>query len=111
MPVFVSIGRYTESAVKGMLAKPEDRTAAVRQLVERADGRLLGFYMLFGEYDYVTISEMPGGQEAAAAVLAVVGAGATSHSVTMLAMIGAEAKAAFKAGQALGDAYRAPGAA
>ena len=29
MPVFVSLGRYSENAVKGMLAKPEDRTAAV----------------------------------------------------------------------------------
>ena len=30
MPVFVSLGRYSENAIKAMLAKPEDRTAAVR---------------------------------------------------------------------------------
>lgn len=109
MPVFVSLGRYSESAIKGMLAKPEDRTAAVAKLVEQAGGKLLGYYLLFGEYDYMTISEMPSGKEAAAAVLAAVGAGAASHSVTMLAMTGAEAKAAFEAGQALGATYRAPG--
>ena len=109
MPVFVSLGRYSDSAIKGMLAKPEDRTAAVAKLVEQAGGKLLGFYMLFGEYDYVTISEMPSGKEVAAAVLAVTGAGATTNSVTMLAMTGAEAKAAFEAGQALGAAYRTPG--
>lgn len=33
MPVFVSMGRYSEGAIKGMLAKPEDRTPAVAKLV------------------------------------------------------------------------------
>ena len=51
--------------------------------------------------------EMPSGKEAAAAVLAA--AGATVDTRTMLAMTGAEAKAALEAGQALGTAYRAPG--
>jgi len=109
MPVFVSLGRYSENAIKGMLAKPEDRSASVAKLIEQAGGKLIGFYMLFGEYDWMTISEMPSGQEAAAAVLAAAGAGATTDSRTMLAMTGAEAKAAFAAGQALGTAYRAPG--
>jgi uncharacterized protein with GYD domain len=110
MPVFVSLGRYSESAIKGMLAKPEDRTAAVTKLIEGAGGKLLGFYLLFGEYDWMTISEMPSSKEAAAAMLAVVGAGAVTDTRTMLAMTGTEAKAAFAAGQAVGTAYRAPGA-
>jgi uncharacterized protein with GYD domain len=41
MPVFVSLGRYSESAIKGMLAKPEDRSAAVAKLIEQAGGKLL----------------------------------------------------------------------
>jgi uncharacterized protein with GYD domain len=109
MPVFVSLGRYSENAVKGMLAKPEDRTAAVTKLIEQAGGKLLAWYMLFGEYDWMTVYEMPSGKEAAAAVLAAAGAGATVDTRTMLAMTGAEAKAALEAGQALGTAYRAPG--
>ena len=110
MPVFVSMGRYSESAIQKMLAKPEDRTAAVARLMEHAGGKLLGFYMLFGEYDWLTVFEMPSGKEAAAVVATVAGTGATSHTKTMLAMTGAEAKAAFETGQALGTAYRAPGA-
>ena len=110
MPVFVSLGRYSESAIKGMLAKPEDRTAAVKKLLEQAGGKLLAWYMLFGEYDYMVIAEFPSGKEAAGATLAVAGAGAVTDMRTMLAMTGAEAKAAFEAGQALGAAYRAPGA-
>ena len=108
MPVFVSMGRYSEGAIKGMLAKPEDRTPAVAKLVEQAGGKMLGFYMLFGEYDWLIVYEVPSGKEAAAAVLATVGA--TTDTKTMLAMTGAEAKAAFEAGQKLGAAYRAPGA-
>jgi uncharacterized protein with GYD domain len=110
MPVFVTLGRYTESAIKGMLPKPEDRTAAVAKLVEQAGGKLIGLYMLFGEYDWLTISEMPSGKEAAAATLTAAGVGAVMDTRTMLAMTGAEAKAAFEAGQALGASYRAPGA-
>ena len=110
MPVFVSMGRYTESAIKGLLAKPEDRTAVVKNMVEQAGGKLLAWYMLFGEYDWITVYEMPSGKEAAATMLAVAGAGVVTDMRTMLAMTGAEAKAAFEAGKKLGAAYRAPGA-
>ncbi len=110
MPVFVSLGRYSESAIKGLLAKPEDRTAAVTRLVEKAGGRLIAFYMLFGEYDWVLIHEAPSGAEAAAGILAAAGAGAVTNTRTMLAMSGAEAKAAFEAGGAAAADYRAPGA-
>ena len=111
MPVFVSMGRYSESAIKGLLAKPEDRTAVVKSLIEQAGGKQIGWYsLLFGEYDYLSIAEFPSGTEAAAAELAIAGAGAITDSKTMLAMTGAEAKAAFEAGKALSPSYRAPGA-
>jgi uncharacterized protein with GYD domain len=111
MPLFVSQGRYTEGAIKAMLARPEDRSAAVAKLVERAGGKLIAFYLLFGEYDWMIVYEAPSGQEAAAIMLAAVGAGAITGTRTMLAMDGAEAQAAFEAGHALGTDYRAPGAA
>ena len=110
MPVFVSLGRYTESAIKGLLAKPEDRNAVVKKIVEQAGGKLLAWYMLFGEYDYVVIAEYPTSKECAAVELAVAGAGIVTDMRTMLAMTGAEAKAAFEAGRGLGASYRAPGA-
>jgi uncharacterized protein with GYD domain len=66
--------------------------------------------MLFGEYDWMTVYEMPSGKEAAAAILTAAGAGAVTDTRTMLAMTGAEAKAAFQAGRGLGSSYRAPGA-
>ncbi len=110
MPLFISQGRYTEGAIKAMLIKPQDRTAAVARLVERAGGKMVAFYLLFGEYDWMVVYEAPSGQEAAAIMLAAVGAGAITSTRTMLAMSGAEAQAAFEAGHALQVDYRAPGA-
>ena len=111
MHVFVSLGRYSESAIKGMLAKPEDRTAAVAQLIEKAGGKLIAYYMLFGEYDWMIVYEAPSAQQAAAVMLAAVGAGAITSTRTMLAMSGGEAQAAFEAGHALEAGYPSPGAA
>jgi uncharacterized protein with GYD domain len=110
MPLFVSQGRYTEGAIKAMLAKPEDRTAAATKLVEQAGGKLLAYYMLFGEYDWMLIYEAPSGTAAAAAVLTTVGAGAVTDTKTMLALTGTEAKKAFETSGAVAAAYRVPGA-
>lgn len=110
MPVFVTQGRYSQSAVKAMLDNPEDRGAAVAKLIERAGGTLIDYYVLFGEYDWMIIYELPSGKEAAAVVLTAVGAGAVSDTKTMLAMTTVEAKAAFAAAQNLSAAYRTPGA-
>jgi uncharacterized protein with GYD domain len=110
MPLFVSQGRYTEGAIKAMLAKPEDRTAAATKLVEQAGGKLLAYYMLFGEYDWMLIYEAPSGTAAAAAVLTAVGAGAVTDTKTMLALTGTEAKKAFETSGAVAAAYRVPGA-
>ena len=111
MPLFVTQGRYSQSAVKAMLDNPEDRGAAVAKLIERAGGTLIDYYVLFGEYDWMIIYELPSGKEAAAVVLTAVGAGAVSDTKTMLAMTTVEAKAAFAAAQNLAAAYRTPGAA
>ena len=40
MPTFIVTGNYTASAVKGMVAKPSDREAAARAIVEAAGGKL-----------------------------------------------------------------------
>ena len=80
MPIFITQGRYTERAVKGMMAHPEDRAKAVADLFERAGGKLLGFYFTFGEYDWLSIADMPDH----ATDLAVLIAGASNGSVSDL---------------------------
>ena len=55
MPLFITQGRYTQDAVKGMLAKPEDRAEPVSQLFAKSGGKLLAYYMTFGEYDFLVV--------------------------------------------------------
>ena len=41
MPIYVTRGRYSAEAIRNLVANPEDRLPAVRNLVEAAGGRLV----------------------------------------------------------------------
>src|SRR5215469_16694623 len=75
MPIYISRGRFTSDAVKGMLAKPENREEAVAKLVKSVGGRLIGWYLTFGHYDWLSICEFPDEKAAASAVLAAAAGG------------------------------------
>ena len=59
MPIFISQGRYSQDAIRGMVKTPEDRAEAVSKLIEAAGGRLLSYYVTFGEYDWLLVTEAP----------------------------------------------------
>ena len=42
MPIYISRGRFTSGAIKGMLAKPENREEAVAKLFKSVGGSLSG---------------------------------------------------------------------
>ena len=42
MSIYISRGRFTSDAIKGMLAKAEDREEAVAKLFKSVGGRLIG---------------------------------------------------------------------
>ncbi len=111
MPIFIVQGRYSRDAIRGMLAKPEDRAEVVAKLAESAGGRMLSYYVTFGEDDFHVTFELPGAREAAALALTVAASGGVADTRTTLAMTTAEAKEAFTAAGDLGGAYRPPGAA
>jgi len=53
MAIYITRGRYTSDAVKGMVANPEDREKAVANLMEKAGAKLLAVYFTFGDYDFL----------------------------------------------------------
>ena len=55
MPIYISRGCFTSDAVKGMLAKPENREEAVAKLFKSVGGRLIGWYLTFGHHDWMAI--------------------------------------------------------
>ena len=109
MTIFITQGRYSRDAVKGMIARPEDRAEQVGKLCQQAGGKLLAYYVTFGEYDFLTVAEMPSHREAASVVLAAA-AGEVSDLKTTLAMSTAEAKDVFAATGKLMPGYQPPGA-
>jgi uncharacterized protein with GYD domain len=109
MPVYITQGRYSREAIKGMIVRPEDRAEALSRHMAKAGGRVIGYYLTFGEYDFLTIIEAPSQTQMAAALLAAAGAGGVSDLRTTLAMTSVEAKGAFAAAADLVSSYRAPG--
>ena len=59
MPIYITQGRYTRDAIKGMITRPEDRADAISRLLSKAGGRLIGYYLTFGDYDFLSIAEIP----------------------------------------------------
>jgi uncharacterized protein with GYD domain len=109
MPIFISRGRFTSDAIKGMLAKPENREEAVAKLFQSVGGRLIAWYLTFGHHDWLAIGEFPDQKAAASAVLAAAGGGSLSDVETTIAMTAKEAFATFEAAAKAAKAFRSAG--
>lgn len=109
MTLYISRGRFTSEAVKGMLAKPENREAVVDKLFKSVGGKLIGWYLTFGRHDWLAIGEFPDEKAAASAVLAASAGGSLSDIETTVAMTAKDAVATFQsAGKAAKD-FRSAG--
>lgn len=109
MPIYITQGRYTRDAIKGMVVRPEDRAESVSRLLSKAGGRLISLYFTFGEYDFLLIAEAPSETQIAAALLAAASSGGITGLRTTLAMTTVEAKGAFAAANDLMRTYQSPG--
>jgi uncharacterized protein with GYD domain len=109
MPIYITQGRYTRDAIKGMIVKPEDRADAIARLLSKIGGRLLGYYLTFGEYDFLAIAEAPNDVQMAAALLAVGSGGGVTDLRTTVAMTSVEAKGAFAAASDLSHGFKSAG--
>ena len=109
MPIYISRGRFTSDAVKGMVAKPENREEAVSKLFESAGGRLVGWYLTFGPRDWLAIAEFPNEKVAASAILAAAAGGSLSDIETTPAMTAKEAHATFESAAKVAKAFRSAG--
>ena len=109
MPIYISRGRFTSDAVKGMLAKPENREGAVEKLFKSVGGKLIGWYLTFGHYDWLAIGEFPDEKAAASAVLAAAAGGSLAEIETTIAMSAKDAVATFESAGKAAKAFRSAG--
>ncbi len=109
MPTYITQGRYTRDAIKGMLVKPEDRAAEVARLISKIGGRLISFYVTFGEYDFLAIAEAPNDVQMAAALFAAGSGGGVTDLRTTVALTSIEAKGALAAASDLAPSFKSAG--
>lgn len=100
----------TQDALKGMLAKPEDRAESLAQLIASAGGKMIGYYMTFGEHDFLVIFEGPSIADAAAAGIVAAAGGGVTDLKTTIGMTSADMKKAFVKAGDIAVGFRSAGA-
>jgi len=100
--------RYSQTAVKAMVDKPQDRAAAAKAAMEGFGGELLQFYFTFGEFDGVVICDLPDNTSAAAVVMAIAATGGFAHAQTTVLLTAKEAEAAMHKAHDTKTAYKPP---
>lgn len=109
MPIYISRGKFTTDAVKGMLANPENREEAVATLFKNVVDKLTGWYLTFGRHDWLVIGEFPNERAAASAVLAAAAGGSLTDIETTVAMSAREATETFAAAGKAARSLRSAG--
>jgi uncharacterized protein with GYD domain len=98
---------YTPETWKGLIKKPEDRTKAIRPVIEKLGGSLEGAWFAFGDYDIIVIAEFPDNVSAAAFSLAAAAGGAVRSIKTTPLLAINEGVGAMKLAAQSG--YKPPG--
>jgi len=109
MSIYILRGRYSAEALKGMVASPEDREAAIAKVVEKAGGRLIGYYVTFGQDDWFVIADCPNNEVASSIALVAAAGGSVTHTKTTVAMTSQQAMATFKAAGELAKSFKSAG--
>jgi uncharacterized protein with GYD domain len=87
---------YNSDTVAKLVKNPEDRSIAVRKLLEKLGGKLLAFYYCYGEYDGVIIADMPDNTTGLAATMVSFAGGGTAKIKTTILIPIEEAMDAMK---------------
>ena len=68
MPTYIALIKLTDQGMKNIKDAPQ-RVQAARKRLEAAGGKMTGFYLTMGEYDYVAIIEGKSDEDAMASLL------------------------------------------
>jgi len=110
MTIYISQGRYTAAAIRAMTAKPENRSEAIAEMLAAAGGRLIGWYLTLGRYDWLIIAEAPDERTLVSAVLAAAAGGSLSDITTTVALSAEDTVKAFGQAGELSKRFRSAGA-
>ncbi|MCX5847262.1 MAG: GYD domain-containing protein [Deltaproteobacteria bacterium] len=83
MPTYIVLMKLTEQGIKTIKSGPQ-RVKDNAKIMEKMGGKMTGFYLTMGEYDYVGIGEAPN-DEAALTFLLGMGAAGFVKTTTLKA--------------------------
>ncbi|MGC8549474.1 MAG: GYD domain-containing protein [Acidobacteriaceae bacterium] len=95
MPSYMLQLTYTQEMIKAAIANPKDRTQHISKVIENLGGTMQGIWFCLGDYDVVTIYDLPDNEAAAALSLAISGGGAVREIKTTPLLSVAEAFSAM----------------
>ncbi|MBN1614618.1 MAG: GYD domain-containing protein [Deltaproteobacteria bacterium] len=58
MPTYITLCKLTDQGVKDIKNAPK-RIRSAQKMAEKVGGKITGFYLTIGDYDYIAISEAP----------------------------------------------------
>jgi uncharacterized protein with GYD domain len=70
MPIYIGLNKLTDQGIRNIKEAPRRIEEAFKGW-EAMGGKVIGFYVVMGEYDYVAIGEAPNDEVAATAALAL----------------------------------------
>tara|TARA_Y100001970_G_C14224285_1_gene854603 strand:- start:2527 stop:2853 length:327 start_codon:yes stop_codon:yes gene_type:complete len=105
MAKYYVMGCYTPKAFQGFIANPNsDRGAAIKAVAGAVGGKVLGYDIVRGSYDFIVMVEAPNFETMAAVKLATEASGAVTNLSIMepinmnnTATLAAKAAASYKA--------------
>lgn len=74
MPAYITLCSWTQQGIENVKDSPA-RLETAKKAFKAAGGKLVGFYMTLGQYDFVTVSEFPDDESAAKAILTLATSG------------------------------------
>jgi uncharacterized protein with GYD domain len=77
MATYIVLGKYTQQGITNIKQGPQ-RVEAARSAIEAAGGKMPGFYLTMGQYDFVAIMECPDDETMTRAILTVASSGNVS---------------------------------
>jgi len=99
MPHYMLQASFADVSWAAMVKNPQDRMEAFRPVVEKAGGKVVGYWFAFADYDSVVIVEVPDNVSAASLSIAVTAGGAfKSLKTTALLSVKEGTEAMKKAG-------------
>ena len=108
MAFYLYKASYSTEAIKAMVAQPQDREAAARQIIEALGGTLHHFFFALGDSDIIAIIEVPDDTAIVAGSMIIGASGSFASISTTKLLTMSEAMEAMNKANAAARAYTAP---